>query len=168
MLHRYEGAILLIKDLGGGVIGATYSGAMTCECFLTLRERWIARSAGYDGAVVDVRRVVPLELEPSSLQDRSELSCTAPPEAFVVNVAQSDLWLRYAIGGAPLGYARAVFLRLPEALQWARDMASCTVDFGSIPIRNVRAPEPSRLRPLFDPRAFQADEPCPTEPAPLM
>ena len=153
--------------MDGGVVVATYSGAMTTECFLALRRQGIGHWHAYAAAVVDVRGVVPLGLCADQMHAGGNSSRMAPPGAFVVNPEQACLWAEYAIAGARLGYARAVFLSYQEALSWARDMALC-IDGSDLEPEHSAKKGPSAYRhPLFDPAASQADEPCPTEPAPL-
>lgn len=168
MLLEYKGAYLRLTSIGGGVVSATYGGPMTTETFNVLRSRGIGLAYGYAAAVIDTRAIVPLGLDLHEVSQQRQLQRIAPPGAFAVCPSQYDLWADFAILGARLGYARAVFVTYQEAFEWARDMAACTLGSDSEPEHSMKKAQAACRDPLCDPAASQADEPSPTEPAPLL
>ena len=167
MRYEFKGASLVLTQIGN-VVQATYSGPMTTDAFNVLRSKGIGRSVDYAAAVIDVRAVVPLGLDLQEVAQHRMLQKAAPPGAFVVNPDQYAFWSEYAILGARLGYARAVFVSYAEGLEWAQDMAACTVDFPTTQERNTRTSQVAGPSFSRDPEASQADELVPTAPAPLV
>lgn len=104
-----------VRGAGRGLYTAEYSGAMSARCFAALRGHVVAATLEATVLLLDMCKVLDMQLEPPPVLSGTYPACTAPG-VVLCRPEQYAMWSAYAAKLAERGVTRIVFYDSERAL----------------------------------------------------